>query len=613
MNKEKKEKTQNIYVQIVKDFVKENAIILSLMLLAFVSVSVLNFVKISTTQTVASFDLDGFEIDQIADRTIIANKTLPADENNATSVQEGEKIIKKGFPITEESMKKLKKMSESPLYIDYRAFANNELYLLLLILGWFLLVLFLTPERKNLFRENLIQDLFFVFLYFVVAFGMKIDILSSPFSIPIIIPSSLFIMLITILYGKTQSIILSIVMSLGVLNACDWALEPFIYTLATSLCSVVIVHKIEKRIDLVFASIVLALYNIVILVLIIVIFNETFTNMGRSLVGVAVNGFISGILTLGFLTPLEMILNTASVFRLMDLSDLNNPLMQKMRVNANGTNQHSLMVAQLAENACREIGANALLARVGAYYHDIGTIEQPLYFVENQQGENKHDEINPTLSATVLKSHVKKGVEKAKQLHLPSSVIDIIAEHHGNSVMAYFYNEAKEKDPTLTPEDFSYPGNPPSTKESAVVMLADTVEAACRTLENPSVPRLEKFIATLINGKVEHNQLDNCNLTFRDVSKIKEAFVQVLAGYYHSRIRYPDQKNVSESENQKDSSKATQKDEQKEVQSDSVKENQKEEKKEIKEKVESKDKSEIKEKKETLEDKKSEKNNNKSK
>jgi len=604
MNKEKKEKTQNIYVQIVKDFVKENAIILSLMLLAFVSVSVLNFVKISTTQTVASFDLDGFEIDQIADRTIIANKTLPADENNATSVQEGEKIIKKGFPITEESMKKLKKMSESPLYIDYRAFANNELYLLLLILGWFLLVLFLTPERKNLFRENLIQVLFFVFVYFVVAFGMKLDILSSPFAIPIIIPSSLFIMLITILYGKTQSIILSIVMSLGVLNACDWALEPFIYTFATSLCSVVIVHKIEKRIDLVFASIVLALYNIVILVLIIVIFNETFTNMGRSLVGVAVNGFISGILTLGFLTPLEMILNTASVFRLMDLSDLNNPLMQKMRVNANGTNQHSLMVAQLAENACREIGANALLARVGAYYHDIGKIEQPLYFVENQQGENKHDEINPTLSATVLKSHVKKGVEKAKQLHLPSSVIEIIAEHHGNSVMAYFYNEAKEKDPTLTPEDFSYPGNPPSTKESAVVMLADTVEAACRTLENPSVPRLEKFITTLINGKVEHNQLDNCNLTFRDVSKIKEAFVQVLAGYYHSRIRYPDQKNASEVENQKDEQKETQKDEQKEVQLDTVKENQKEEKKEIKEKVESKEKKEITEEKKSTKDNK---------
>ena len=176
--------------------------------------------------------------------------------------------------------------------------------------------------------------------------------------------------------------------------------------------------------------------------------------------------------------------------------------------------------------------------------------------------------------------------------------------------MAYFYNEAKEKDATLSPEDFSYPGNPPSTKESAVVMLADTVEAACRTLENPSVPRLEKFIANLVNGKVEHNQLDNCNLTFRDITKIKEAFVQVLAGYYHSRIQYPDQKNENESEEQNDVSKESKKDEQKDVQSDFVKESQKEEKKE---KLQLKDKSEVKEKKDTLEEKKSEKNNNKSK
>jgi putative nucleotidyltransferase with HDIG domain len=369
-------------------------------------------------------------------------------------------------------------------------------------------------------------------------------------------------MLITVLYGKTESIILSFVMSFGVLNACGWALEPFIYTLATSLCSVVIVHKIEKRIDLVFASIILALYNVVILILIIVIFNETFTNMGRSIIGVAVNGFISGILTLGFLTPLEIILNTSSVFRLMDLSDVNNPLIRKMLVNASGTYNHSMMVAQLAENACREIGANALLARVGSYYHDIGKIEQSQYFVENQQGQNKHDEINPTLSASVIKSHVKKGIEKGQQLHLPKAVVDIIAEHHGNSLIAYFYNEAKEKDPTLTPESFIYPGNPPSTRESAVVMLADTVEAACRTLENPSVTRLEKFITTLINAKVEHKQLDNCDLTFRDVSKIKEAFVQVLAGYYHSRIEYPDQKK-QENDEQKDSQKSDEKSEQK--------------------------------------------------
>ena len=552
MNNKKKKKGNNVYFQIIVEFVKKNSVAISMMILSFVLVSALNFLNISTTQTVASFDIDGFEIGQIADRTIVANKTLPADENNPVSVKEGEKIIRKGFAITEEGFEKLKKMSESPLYIDFRAFANNELFLFLLMIGWFLLIMFLIPNHQQMFREILVQVIFFVVVYFVVAFGRKIDFLSSPYALPMIIPASLFIMLITILYGKTEALILSLVMSLGVLNAANWALEPFLYTFATSLCSVVIVHKIEKRIDLIFASIVLALYNIVMLVLFIVISNETFTNMGRSIVGVAVNGFISGILTLGFLTPLEIILNTASVFRLMDLSDLNNPLMRKMLVNASGTYNHSMMVAQLAENACREIGANPLIARVGAYYHDIGKLEQSQYFVENQKGENKHDDINPTLSASVIKSHVKKGVEKAQQLHLPKSIVDIIAEHHGNSVIAYFYNEAKEKDPTLTPEDFSYPGNPPSTRESAVVMLADTVEAACRTLEKPSVTRLEKFITTLINAKVEHKQLDNCDLTFRDVSKIKEAFVQVLAGYYHSRIEYPDQKNQEENPESKE-------------------------------------------------------------
>ena len=288
MNNKKKEKGNNVYFQIIVDFVKKNSVAISMMILSFVLVSALDFLNISTTQTVASFDIDGFEIGQIADRTIIANKTLPADENNPVSVKEGEKIIRKGFAITEEGFEKLKKMSESPLYIDFRAFANNELFLFLLMIGWFLLIMFLIPNHQQMFREILVQVIFFVVVYFVVAFGRKLDFLSSPYALPMIIPASLFIMLITILYGKTEALILSLVMSLGVLNAANWALEPFLYTFATSLCSVVIVHKIEKRIDLIFASIVLALYNIVMLVLFIVISNETFTNMGRSIVGVAV-------------------------------------------------------------------------------------------------------------------------------------------------------------------------------------------------------------------------------------------------------------------------------------------------------------------------------------
>ena len=531
------------YFSYAGKYIKENYKFLILFFVGLLVVSMINFFKISTTESVASFRLDDFEIGQVADRTIIASRALPADEESPVAIEKGEKIIRKGWSITEDEYAKLKKMSSSPVYIDYRAFANNEMFIIFIAILWYMLFSFMPHTRKLDIKEPVMQIIFFSIVYAAVAFGGKIAFLSSPYALCIIITASLFSMLMTILYSQISAVLLSFVMSLGVLCASGYEIVPFVYTLATALVSSAIVRKIERRMDLVLASIILSLFNAAFAIVLIVIFNETFTEMGRVLIGVALNGFLSGILTLGFLTPLEYVLNTASVFRLMDMSDLNNPLMRKMLVNASGTYNHSMMVAQLAESACREIGANALVARVGAYYHDIGKIDQSEYFVENQHGENKHNEINPTLSATVIKSHVKKGVEKAYQMHFPQVIIDIIAEHHGNSVISYFYNEAKEKDASLSPEDFAYPGNPPTTRESGVVMLADTVEAACRTLENPSVPRLEKFITTLINAKVEHKQLNNCDLTYRDIYKIKEAFVQVLAGYYHSRIEYPDQKD----------------------------------------------------------------------
>jgi putative nucleotidyltransferase with HDIG domain len=176
---------------------------------------------------------------------------------------------------------------------------------------------------------------------------------------------------------------------------------------------------------------------------------------------------------------------------------------------------------------------------VGAYYHDIGKIDNPDYFVENQTAYNKHDDIAPRLSATVIRSHVKLGVEKARHLGLPREVTDIIAEHHGNSVISWFYHEALKRESLVNQEDFSYPGTPPRSRESAVVMLADVTEAATRTLQKPTVSRLEKFIQELFDAKVEHNQLSQSDLTFRELETIKHAFVKTLAGYYHSRIEYP--------------------------------------------------------------------------
>ena len=538
----------NYIVQGIGNYMRKNYPFLILFFAGLLAVSALNFLKISTAETIANFSIGDFEIGQIADRTIIADRSLPPDNIDPITVTKGEKIIKKGFPITEEGFSKLKKMSASPLYIDYRAFANSELYLLLLSIMWYLLFTFISVNRRLLFKEPLLQVIFFLAVFAVTAFCGKLSIFSSPYSICIAIPSALFIMIVTILYGNLSALLLSIVMSMGVLCATNWQVPTFLMTLASSLTAAAIVRKIERRLDLVFAGLMIAAFNIVYVVLFSVVFNETFEELPKLIIGLAINGFLSGILTLGFLTPLEIMLNTASVFRLMDLSDTNTPIFKQMQIQTNGTYNHSMMVAQLAEAGCREIGANALLARVGAYYHDIGKMDQSEYFVENQVNgmENKHNDLNPNLSASVIKSHVRKGVEKARQLHLPQAVIDIIAEHHGNSIITYFYNMAKEKDPSLDEDDFRYPGNPPFTKESAVVMLADTVEAACHTLENPTSPRLDKFITILINQKVDSKQLDNCELTFRDISRIKAAFVNLLTGYYHNRIKYQNQQDPDE-------------------------------------------------------------------
>ncbi len=514
-----------------------------IMIVTYLAVAFFAFVLTATSNTVSSFNINKLEVGQVVTVTIVASKSLPADYDNPVSVEKGEKITKEGFPITEEQYAKLKKMAESPAYVDYRALADSLLYIAMIALLAGFLFSSVCLGHKAEVREMVLMSVFFVLVYGLTTFSLKTPAFSSPYMLGIIVPSAFCAMIIAILFGQLDAVFFSVVASLGVLNASGFELVPMLYTVAIMLSATRIVRGIQRRMDLVVASVLLSVLNVAFLMLLKVMFNDSLGHEMIAYAGVAFNGFFSGILVLGFLTPLEMILNTASVFRLMDLSDLNNPTMKKLLLSASGTYNHSMMVASLAEAACSAIGANALLARVAAYYHDIGKMDQPEYFVENQSGHNVHNDINPSLSVSVIRSHVKKGIERARAMHLPQQILDIIGEHHGNSVIAYFYNEAKEKDPSVSPEDFAYTGTPPSTRESAVVMLADTVEAACRTLDKPSVPRLEKFIHMLFTGKIENHQLDNCTLTFRDLDVIQKTFVQILAGYYHSRIEYPDQKD----------------------------------------------------------------------
>lgn len=549
------EKSSSIKEEIFT-FIRRNLSNIALFICSFLAVGVIVYFRTATAETVANFKLNDFEIGQISDRTIIADKNLAPDLENTVSVEAGEKVIKKGFPISAEAYAKLKKMAESPVYIDYRAFANSILYVVLIAVLWCFLYSSEISGRRTQFKESLTEVIFFLIVFSVIVFGKRSPLFADDYRILIIMPLPFVIFLVTILFGQLSAYFFVCILALGVLLATSFSLIPALFTICSSMSAAIIVRKIVRRVDIVLAAIMISFFNVVFVIMLKVIFNDTFSDCLPVFAGVALNGFISGILTLGFLTPLEIILNTASVFRLMDLSDVNNqPIMRRMLLVAGGTYSHSMMVSSLAENAAREIGANALLARVGACYHDIGKLDQSEYFTENQgSGGNKHNDINPSLSVSVIRSHVKKGIEKARQLHLPKSLIDIIAEHHGNSVIAYFYNEAKKLDPNVSPEDYSYSGVPPTTKESAIVMLADTVEAACRTLDNPSASRIDKFVAQLIASKIEHHQLDNSPLTFSDLAKIRESFVQLLTAYYHSRVEYPDQKDPDDVDSTSDAS-----------------------------------------------------------
>ncbi|WP_147612558.1 HD family phosphohydrolase [Treponema pectinovorum] len=543
-------------------YLKDRWSVLLVFLIAFAACTSIIYLDASTSQTIASYSIEEYETGMIADKTIISSKSIPPDEQFPIAIEEGEKIIRKGFPITDEDYLKLQKMAASPSYIDYRAFADKVLFLMLVSALAFLLFSKTCLGHKIEFKEVFLTAFLFVVVFFASAFGDKAVLFQNLYKLPVIIPSALCVALVSILFGQIFGLYFSILISFGVLCATGFELIPFLFTLTSSLTLVRIVHSIERRIDMIFSSIGIAVLNIVYICVLKVIFNDSFSDAFFVLSGLAFNGFISGIIVLGLLTPLEIIMNTASVFRLMDLSDQNAPVLRKLLLTASGTYQHSIMVSQLAESACKEIGANFLLARVASLYHDIGKMEHPEYFTENNiDTENKHTDLNPSLSVSIIKSHIRISVEKAHQLHLPSKIIDIIAEHHGNSVITYFYNKAKSLDPNVSEAEFRYDGNLPSTKESAVVMLADGVEAACKSLEKPTAPRLEKFISQIINAKIENHQLDDCSLTFGELTKIKNSFVSILAAYYHGRIKYQNQKDPDETSSTEEKTSEVKKDE----------------------------------------------------
>ena len=457
------------------------------------------------------------------------------------TIKSGDKIITKGTLVTEKQLMMAKALNTSPAVNRLSQSAASFMYLLMLYgAGYFLIF----PALKNKKRKNQFIVLILIFLFafmLITTAAVYFTNILNDIELSFIIPAALFSMSLSVTVGFTTGGLFALMLALFLLLFPSTSIYGFLFTLISGFAGAYFVRKSEKRIDLIKAASYLTGVNIVVILIITLYMNRDYSWFLK-MAGIGVlNAVLCSILNLSMLPVLEHIMNLPTAFRLVELSDMSMPIFKRMITLAPGTYGHSMSVANLAESAARDIGANALLARVGAYYHDIGKIDQPEYFIENQKGDNKHDDLKPSLSVAVIKSHVKIGIERGKEMGLPPEIIDIIAQHHGSGVINYFYAEAvkKEHSKKISREDYSYNNTPPESKEAGIVMLADSVEAASRVLKKPTIAKLDKYIWGIIIEKLENGQLINCGLTFKELLKIKNSFIQILAGHFHSRIEYP--------------------------------------------------------------------------
>ena len=358
-----------------------------------------------------------------------------------------------------------------------------------------------------------------------------------------LIPADTAFFLLILLVGKNYATSLFSFMLFFLMPILNYDLKFFTMYFIAIAFAAQIVSKITTRSGIIAAGVQLSVLKVVIYLL-FSYFSEigSFTTAITS-GAILLSGLISGMLTIAFLPYFEKTFNILTIFKLLELGDLSHPLLKKISVEAPGTFQHSVMVATLSENAATSIGANAVFCRVASYYHDLGKTKRPKFYVENQQnGENPHNKISPFMSTLIITSHTKDGAEMAKEYQIPKEIRDIMYEHQGTTFLAYFYNAAKKIDPNVEKEEFRYSGPKPKTKESAIIMLADSIEAAIRSLDEKSPMAMENMIRKIINGKIEDNQLSEADLTFKEIEIIIKTFVKTLVSIHHVRIKYPGQK-----------------------------------------------------------------------
>ncbi|HHW49694.1 MAG TPA: HDIG domain-containing protein [Clostridiaceae bacterium] len=459
---------------------------------------------------------------------------------NKIIVPKDSRIISYGDIVTEDKLEMLKELNllETGKF-DYIFAAGIVTVLILLSL---LLILFMNNFcRKILYSRNgLILLCAIVLLTIIIA---RVVVVYSSLLIPVFMAAMLISILLDVKLAVAVNFILSVAISLMVKDNLG-----FIYlAIIGGSFSAFIVSKANQRSRLSAAGLFMAVINVLITISMGIINKSEVRTVAENCLMVSINGIVSTVLTIGMLPFLESTFNIITPLKLLELANPNQPLIKRLLMEAPGTYHHSLMVGNLAEVATEAIEGNALLARVGAYYHDIGKLKRPNFFKENQMGDNPHDRMTANLSTLVITSHTHDGIELAEKYKIPQAIKDIILQHHGNTLVAYFYHKAKKADKcdAVKEEDYRYDGPKPTSKEAAVVMLADSVEAAVRSMTDRTEGKIEGLVRKIIKDKLDDGQLDHCELTLKDLDTIARSFMRVFSGYFHEREQYPEIKHIS--------------------------------------------------------------------
>lgn len=487
-----------------------------------------------------------------SDTEALLEQNLSNISPNKGAVTQGEVIIRRGDIVNEQRANALRSLSEARAttattferWLRY----GGEAMIVIIVSIVFLFYLYL--YRRTIFDRPAMFLLVFLVLSLIIVpstFIYQIEGVNS-----FIVPVAVAPIILTIIFDSRVGLMATITLALITGLIYDSSFEYTVATTAACSLGVFSVRDIKKRSQFFFTTpgVVFITYLLVVGGFALARFSGWEKLLNDSFF-IAINAVFI-LFTYPLILLFEKMFKVTTDFTLLELADTNLPLLKELMNTAPGTFHHSLQVANLAESAASAIGANALLCRVGALYHDIGKMDKPGYFIENQSKENEHDKLKPRMSAMVIKAHVSDGVKKAEEQDLPQVLIDFIRTHHGTSLIRYFFSKAEDQSENVQEEDFRYDGPVPFTREQGILLLADGVEAASRSMKEPTYKKLENLINRMFDDHISEGQLSNCPLTFRQIQQIKKAFHTILVGVYHSRIEYPD-----EQEKKKDSKKET--------------------------------------------------------